>query len=196
MANERPTDFPTLAPTAVVAGDWLVGVDVSDLTDDPALGSDVKIAPQLLLARTTAQYTNSTTTSSNIAGLSKDIKSGRTYRIDAAGIFQTAATGTGLGLNFTGPAVTFMGWRARIQLAAAGSDQYYEGTVTTAAAAMATTKVVSTAVVAANTNYLWEVSGLVVPSADGTLQLQGSSEAASSQIIIQLGAVMILTDLG
>lgn len=172
--------------------------DVSDTTDGAMTTKKILLGDVTLIntaRQTTAGYTNSTTTSSDIVGLTLPVLSGRAYKLEVVGIFRTAATTTGLGLNFTGPAVTYMSWTGKIQLAAAGSDQFYEGTVVTAAAAMATTKVVSTGVIAATTDYQFTITGLIIPSANGTLQLQGSSEVAASAITIQ-HSIMTLIDCG
>ena len=187
-------------------GDVLPIVDVSD-TAGPAGGASGTAKPiditELLeglallggmprVAKQSGQITNSSnSTPSNITGLSFPIKSGRRYYFKFFGQYQTAATTTGIGFTFSGPAITRASWRARIRQAANGTDSFYEGD-----AQALTTVTVSTAVVAANTDYAWEIEGVVQPSADGTLQLRVRSEVNSSQVTVQDVGVGFLIDAG
>jgi hypothetical protein len=134
---------------------------------------------------------SSNATPSDITGLAFALTSGRRYYFKFFGQYQTAATTTGIGFTFSGPAVTRTSWRARIRQAANGTDSFYEGD-----AQALTTVTVSTAVVAANTDYAWEIEGVVQPSADGTLQLRVRSEVNSSQVTVQDVGIGLLVDVG
>jgi len=139
-----------------------------------------------------AQAVNSSnTTPTDVPGLTFNLVAGRRYYFRFMGRFRSAATTTGVGFTFSGPAVNFTHWWLQAQQAAAGTDQMYQNT----AAALATV-LVSTGVVAANTDYLWQVEGIIEPSANGTLQLRCRSEVNASQITIQNVGIGILEDAG
>lgn len=137
----------------------------------------------------TAQVLNSSNvTPSDVTGLSFFLSANITYHFMFALTYQTAAITTGIGFTFTSPAVTRCNWTAKMQQAAAGTDAFFEDASTTI-----TTVIVSTAVLAANTNYRAIVEGYITPSADGTLQLRARSEVNLSQVTVQTGGVGILT---
>lgn len=140
----------------------------------------------------TTQVTEAAAALTNIPGLSFSLTANRMYHFKFMGIFQSAATTTGLGLSLTGPAVTYAGWTAQIEQAAAGTDQHYTYTVANSLSFIGA----SPSVVAANTDYLWEVEGFVQPSAAGTLQLQFRSEVSGSTVTLKAGSVGVLTDCG
>lgn len=142
-------------------------------------------------AKNSANTTNSTVTPVDCTGLAVTLTTGRRYTVQAHILFQTAATTTGIGFNFTGPAMTSCGWRARIQQAAAGTDQTFESTATALA-----TQLVSASVIAANTTYLATIEGVFAPSATGALQLQVRSEVAGSQCTVLNGSAVVLIDCG
>lgn len=141
----------------------------------------------------TTQLTNATSgTLTNITGLSFSLSSGRMYYFKFVGSFSSAATTTGIGFSFTGPAVTYAFWTAAIQQAAAGTDQMYTYSSANQLASIAA----SASVVAANTDYIWTIEGYVQPSAAGTLQLQFRTEVNGSTVTLKAGSVGILTDCG
>lgn len=140
----------------------------------------------------TTQLTENAATLTNITGLSFSLTANRMYHFKFVGTFRSAATTTGLGLSLTGPALTYAGWSAQIEQAAAGTDQFYTYTVANSLSFIGA----SQSVVAANTDYLWEVEGFVQPSAAGTLQLQFRSEVSGSTVTLKAGSVGILTDCG
>ena len=144
------------------------------------------------VAKNTATQTNtSATVSVDITGLAAAVTAGRRYIWRALVPFQTAATTTGIGFGFTGPAMTTFLSRVSIQQGAAGVSQTYTNVGTALA-----TVLTSTAVVAANTTYLAEVEVICTPSANGTLQLGFRSEVAASQASVLNGAGGYLIDLG
>jgi hypothetical protein len=140
----------------------------------------------------TDQTSTSNTTLTAISGLSLSVTSGRRYWIKAMGNYRSAATTTGLGLGFsTTVSTTSVGWSARIAQAAAGTDSFYEG----GASSLATT-IVSTAALAANTDYLWTIEGFLEPSASGTIAIGFRSEISGSTVTIRPGSILIAADLG
>jgi hypothetical protein len=139
-----------------------------------------------------AQVTNnSNTTPTDIPGMSFALVSGHRYYFRFMGTYQSAATTTGIGFTFSGPTMTAFHFWVNIQQAAAGTDQYYQNTSVTL-----TTVLVSTAAVAANTDYMFQVEGFCTPSANGTLQLRTRSEVNASQITVKNVGIGILEDAG
>lgn len=137
----------------------------------------------------TTVRTSTSATTLTATGLTFTVTSGTMYHLKALGTFRSAATTTGLALGFsTTVATTYCGWGVQIEQAAPGTDQNY-----TANATALGTVLVSTGVVAANTDYAWEIEGRFQPSASGTITIGFRSEIAASQITWQAGALAMLT---
>lgn len=137
----------------------------------------------------TTVRTSTSNTTLTATGLTFTVTSGTMYALKAWGTFRTAATTTGLALGFsTTVATTYCGWGVQIAQAAAGTDQNY-----TADALALTSTLVSTGVVAANTDYRWELEGTFQPSASGTVTIGFRSEVSGSQVTWQAGAAATLT---
>lgn len=124
-----------------------------------------------------------------IAGLSWSATSGVMYHFKARGVFQTAATTTGLRLGFsTTVATTICSWGVSIQQGAGVTQMMF-----TNFANALTSTITSASVVAANTDYVWEIEGYVKPSANGTIAIGFGTEVAASQALIRPGSVLIVT---
>lgn len=140
-------------------------------------------------ARDTTSRTSTSNTTLTATSLTFSVTSGTMYHIKCLGTFRSAATTTGLALGFSSTvATTYCGWDVAIEQAAAGTDKYYTNTATAL-----TTTLISTAVVAANTDYVWELEGRFQPSASGTVTVGFRSEVSGSTITWQPGAMAILT---
>lgn len=138
------------------------------------------------------QTNNSNSTPTSITGLSVAVTSGRRCIVTAYVPFQSnAATTTGIGFVWTGPAMTNVNWQVATPSAAVGPDQLWTANATALA-----TVLVSPGVVATNTTYLATITGVFTPSAGGTLQLQFRSEVNSSQVSVLDGAAMSIVDCG
>jgi hypothetical protein len=144
------------------------------------------------VCRNSATQTNTSNSASvAITGISVPVTAGRRYVFTVWVPFQTAATTTGIGFSWTGPAMTTFASRAQIQQGAAGVAQTYTNTGSTLAAVLT-----STAVAAANTAYLAVVEACFTPSANGTLQLGFRSEVNNSQVSVLNGVAGFLVDCG
>lgn len=185
MANKKPTAFTTLAPGSLVDADWLVGVDVSDTTDDAA-GSDVKI-PGWLTPRTVIksadQSNSSNTTLADVTDLSFPVVASGVYLIEFTLFVVAAATTTGLVVALNGPTI------------GAGAIQYAYDTPTSATAefnAGATaydTALVSTATISITVPMVARVFGTLHNGATGgTLTLRMRSEISASNATIRKGS--------
>lgn len=146
-------------------------------------------ASRVYTVKGTATQVNSSNTSLNdITGLSFAVVSGQMYHFRFMGRYSSAATTTGIGFAFSGPAVTYCSWEARIQQAAAGTAQMFTDTTNALA-----TVIVSASVVTANVSYAWSLEGFVQPSASGTLQARFRSEINLSAVTLIAGSIGILT---
>jgi hypothetical protein len=149
-------------------------------------------SPVSVTKGTTQVTNNSNTVLVNATGLSFSLSANRMYHFKFVGSFQSAATTTGIGFSFTGPAVTYAFWFAEIQQGANGTDQMFTYSAANSLASIAS----SASVVAANTDYIWKIEGYVQPSAAGTLQLQFRSEVNASTVTLKAGSAGVLTDCG
>ena len=204
MADERPTQFPLLSGANLALTDRLIGVDVSDTTDNAA-GSDMGItfaeliiALQLKgalpkIARGTETETNSSnTTWVDVTGVSWDVVSGRRYWVKVAGIYQTVITTTGMQIQFAGPTLTANTsptvYRAR--QGGNGTDSFFES-----GQVASLTPATSTAVAVNATDAPFFYEGVLEPSSTATLQLQFRSELNTSQAQIRAGVIGMLFDI-
>ena len=147
----------------------------------------------ILTCKQTAQVTNSSSsTPTDITGLSFSLTSGRRYHFKFMVTYQTAATTTGVGFCFSTPAMTASNYKVEIMQAAAGTDQMYTNSVVN----NLTTVLVSASAIALGTDYIASIEGFCQPSADGTLQLRCRSEVNASQITIQNTGIGFLVDAG
>lgn len=200
--GSKITDLSALTGANLATGDLLTLVDISD-TSMHATGTNKSITVGELISGLQAlgslpkkavgstQITNSTTTPANVDGIAFSVVSGRTYKLEIIGQYQTSATTTGINFSFSGPAVSIASWNARVRQAANGTDSFWEAGI-----ADSLTSASSASVVAANTDYPFFITGMFRFSADGTLQLRFASEVASSNAIVQIGTIGLLTDLG
>jgi hypothetical protein len=135
----------------------------------------------------TADQTNNTVTYADCSGLSFAVTSGVYYHFRFNLTFQTAATTTGIKFKFTGPTVTRFSCEANVPFAADGAGGSWQGHIAAYADSAKTT-----GVQLANTDNFAVVEGNILPSANGTLQLQFASEVASSNAIIRQGSNALL----
>ena len=156
-----------------------------------------------------SDYTNSTTTGTEITALSKTLAAG-TYRFEYYLAAQAAATGTGFdfGVNFTGTQTLFT---ASLQyqdtgtsattgvaddvVAADGGELIKAGGVNTALSTTAPNLNVITGVAAANTNVFVIVEGIIVVTVSGDLELWAASDVAASQIAVKAGSNVVITKM-
>ena len=135
---------------------------------------------------------NSTTTPSNVTGMSFSLAANTKYHYKFVIIHQTAATGTGIGFGVTTPtSPTASQWcvnsAGNLATATAGAFGSYCGT----GDASATT----TAINAATTSYEAVMEGYIQTSVGngGTLQLRMKSEVGASAATVKAGSFGILT---
>ena len=101
------------------------------------------------------------------------------YEISAAVRFRTAATTTGIGLGLNA-ATGEINAQVEIPQAAAGTASFYEGSLTASGGV-----ILSTAALAANTDYIALIRGSYVAAREETLRVVFRSEVASSMVTVQ-----------
>lgn len=147
-----------------------------------ANSAEMQFCPTKTLA---SDYTNSTVTVSNLTGMSFDAEASADYEVEILGEMQSAATTTGLGFCLTVPTGSTVSgsWdhpQATTQLSSEGW---------TNASGVVGAK--TSGVPAATTSYPCRGRFHVRTSTTaGTVQLQGCSEVASSQITVKAGFML------
>lgn len=138
-----------------------------------------------LTSRLTSAGTNSTVTYT-ASGLSVTLGANKVYRFRAQGIYRSAATTTGYGLR-----INFSGTTTSVQYSTA-----IYGT-TSASTAILTVHLsnqganLTTASLAANTDYFWAIEGLIVVGASGgNLVVEHASEVAASQVTMGVNSLL------
>lgn len=139
-----------------------------------------------LSSRLTAAATLSAT-AYGATGLTVTLAAGKVYELKAFGQYRTAATTTGIGLRLGGTA-TATGVRYTTTI-------WNASTPTQLQASALSTALLTTAVTAANTDYTWEIRGLIRVLAGGTLTVDFASEVAGSLVTIQPDAYLMAQEL-
>lgn len=131
----------------------------------------------------TADQRNTTVILADISGLSFAVLDGTYYAFRFLIPFRSVATTTGLVLALTIPSVTTFTATARIPVTADGTGGERQGWITSSG-----DEVVGEGVEATGTDYLAIIEGMILPSADGTLQAQFRSEVNTSAVTVRQGA--------
>jgi hypothetical protein len=133
------------------------------------------------IAKITADQTFLVTALADVTSLSFPVTTGGYYEFEFAVIYRTGLSTAGIRLGLTFPAITRFAAAVDIHgIAAASASEMFTGIITTSGGS-----VVSAAVAATNTDYPAWVHGIIVPSADGTLQLRAAPEVAATLTIRQ-----------
>lgn len=123
-------------------------------------------------------------------GLSFELVSGDYHHFKFVVVWRSTSTTVGLKLGLTFPAATVFAAKAMHhgQTTDGATTEPWSGNITTSG-----DSVVSTAAVAANTNYVAVIEGVIVPSADGTLMVQYAAETTGATVTMKQGSCGILT---
>ncbi len=142
---------------------------------------ELKNMPTTVLA---SDLANSTTTLANVTGMSFSAEANATYEVEFTGVYQTAATTTGIALALDIPSgsVYGMGVVMTSVTAVAGFNQIADAATTGA----------STGVTTAATNTPMFAKWIVaVGATGGTVQLMMKSEVASSAATLKAGLCLL-----
>ena len=133
---------------------------------------------------------NFSTSTSALAmpGVSFAVSTGVRYRFDFGIVFATGISTTGIKLSALFPAASTFAATAKIPIAGDGPGGELQGWITTSG-----DTVIGTAIQAASTKYFAKIEGVIIPSADGTLQPTYGSEIAGSAVSTFAGSYGILT---
>ncbi|OGR93713.1 MAG: hypothetical protein A2V88_00710 [Elusimicrobia bacterium RBG_16_66_12] len=132
----------------------------------------------------TGNQTFNSTTPADVTGLSWSVVSGSYYEFELVFIWSTAASGTGIGLSITIPAATQFAADCRISgVAADGGGSETQGAITSSDDA-----VIGAQAIAADTKYTARITGIIVPSADGTLQARARNETGTTVVTVYQGS--------
>lgn len=134
-----------------------------------------------------AAQTATTATLANITGLSFSLTSGVYYHFKFLVTFRSTVATVGLKLGLTFPSVTRFSGSARIPIAAAGAGGELQGPITASGGSVS-----GSAVPVVNTDYCAIVEGVILPSANGTLQLQFAAETTGATVTLQPESVGFL----
>lgn len=162
----------------------------SILTINASTGKVNRINSSLLATRTaivkTADQTSTSTTVANITDLAFAVTNGSRYNVNCHLLYTSAATGTGIRIGVTAPAGT-VALNVETKNAADGTAANFEGALTASGDV-----VVSTATPVAATVFAGSINGLVLPTANGTVQFTFGSEVAASAVVIRAGSVCFI----
>lgn len=138
-----------------------------------------------------ADQTFNSATPADVSGMNFSVASGRYYEFRFLVLFRSDTATVGIGLAVTVPGVTRFGYTVRTMIAADGAGGELQGAGTASDDA-----VLGSAVPAINTDYIAEVVGVIVPSANGTLQLRARTETGTTNVVVRQGSVGYLWDHG
>lgn len=136
----------------------------------------------------TADQTFSSATLASVTGMSFSVTSGVYYLFEFTILYQSDTLAVGLALAVTTPTFTRMGYTVRSMIADDGPAAESQGAGTSSG-----DNVSGAAVPATNTDYVAVVSGVILPSANGTLQLQAATSVGVTSVIVRQGSVGELT---
>lgn len=155
-------------------------------------GVGLPVGTTLAVAKKTGDQAISTATATNVTGLSFPVVAGRYYSFRFLLLVQSSTATVGVAATVTVPAVTRFGGTVKTIVAAdAAGTSLWAGAITASGDA-----VLPSAVPAVNTDYLLELEGVIVPSANGTLQLQARTETGTTNVIVRQGSIGYLWDHG
>lgn len=181
MATVAPTVVGTATPVPGAPGPQ--GIQGPQGPAGPANLITVKLEADISPAATAIA-------AADITGLSFPVTANTHYTYRFLILFQTTATTTGIRLGVTHPAATLTAYTANIPAAADGAAGMYSGWGTTSG-----DLVVGTGAQAINTTYLATIEGVLLPSANGTLQARYATEVANSAVTVKRGSAGTLTPL-
>jgi hypothetical protein len=145
----------------------------------PAGGSSYRTL--ITLSADTANSHGTANTLKGVGNLSFAVVAGTTYRFSALIAYTSAATTTGSRWTVTGPAVTFLNYTSTYPLTATTLTSNYASAYSIPAASNASSLTAGNVAI---------ISGIVKPSANGTVSIAFASEVLSSAITAKAGSTL------
>lgn len=135
----------------------------------------------LTFVKLTADETGKTDANLVNTGLSFAVVSGTYYRFRFDVVYRSTVLTVGLKLGLTIPTATVFSARAIIAgFTTDGAGDGFIGNITSSG-----DSVISTAVVATNTDYVATIEGIILPSANGTLMVQYAAETTGATVTMR-----------
>lgn len=140
--------------------------------------------------RVATEWTNSTTSFSDVTDLTCPVTSGKFYRFEAHIYHLTAATTTGAQFGVNGPTMTAIRVHELATITASATASTH---ATGFATALETNVITETTGPA--TEVIAIMSGYMNPSASGTFAIRGRSEVAASAVTVRVGSWLAVREL-
>jgi hypothetical protein len=138
----------------------------------------------VVLASDVTNNNASANTIADVTGLSFSVTSGKMYYFDFHVVYTAAATTTGSRWAISGPTTTYLNYRSEYSLTTTTSTRNAMLQAYDSPAA-------SNATSAATGNNWARVTGVIQPSANGTLVARFASEVSSSAIVAKAGSFVL-----
>lgn len=204
MADEKPTAFTTVQPESIDDLDWIIGVDVSDTTDD-ATGSDAKFPAWALpkvKSLSSDATANSTTTAAKITSLDQLAGIGTfVFKYYIRYVTSVITTGVKFSVNHTGSVSTFTAFMRYVDAAATaatGAPKQNQNATTAGVMGSYSSRAISTAAnmgptlsADATSDMMIIIEGLMIVTVSGNIELYHASETAASTTV-KAGSSLIL----
>jgi hypothetical protein len=121
---------------------------------------------------------------SGVPLMSFDVVAGRRYWFRFVSVVRSDTAGVGVAMTVTTPTATVFAAAGRmVGFAVDGTDAEWVGNITSSGDA-----VVPTSIVATNTDYLFVVEGVLIPSASGAIVLQARTETGTTTVTVRAGS--------
>lgn len=186
MADEKITELDAVTQ--------VVDTDILPVVVDPGgapITKKITVAEfrEHLYVKLTGSQTTTVTTNVDITGLSFAVVSGAYYRFRFNILYRAAATTTGIRLSVTIPAATVFAAAAQCETSTVGdgTGSEHQGRITTSG-----DQVVGTGTPATGADFMVGIEGIIVPSANGTLQAVYASEVSGSGVTVAQGSMGIM----
>lgn len=184
--------------TAKLGGDiTAAGKALLDDADATAQRTTLDIGAALRVVAKTADTVFSSATPADVpiaasgAAMSFPVITGRHYHFRFVAVVQSENAAVGIGLSVTIPAATIFSAVGRFSAASSdGTDAEWVGSITASDDA-----VVPSTVIAINTDFIFVVEGILIPSADGLLTLRARSETGAINVTVRRGTVGLLWEM-
>jgi hypothetical protein len=141
-----------------------------------------------MFTRVTADQATTSTTAISATNMSFPVIAGNVYKYKFLVLYTSTSSNNGLRLGLTYPAVSTASAVANIAAATDSTGAYYQGVINSSGDVVAAT---STA--ASNLIEISTVEGILVPTANGTVQLKFGSELSSQTVTIKAGSLVEYT---
>lgn len=165
-----------------------IQAEAAAITQAAELAAQQNAAPSTRYFRSSATSTQSTagtyTTPADFTG--HTVKAGKTYRLNSVIRYVSAATTTALRPRITGPAMTEITYSGENETAATASERFTGITINTPIPFTASRGATVGRIV---------IESIFTPSADGTVNIDFTTEVSASAVTVQIGSYMVVEEI-